>query len=697
MTMLLSLYRRLDLLQHRLWFRIAMSVLFVALAGAVFVPLITKASSLHSQRVVLSSALRGQSLARNDEHALSLRDRGEVVVDGRRYGGENIRRIAIRYFAGDGSIAESVKPELIERLLADQIPTWAPRFLVDYPGTTMMLGGIVVGWLLLIVWMGLTIQFFLTLIATAIPVQIARLAGSEQWALALAGMGILTFTFILLTRAMLYLLRFPIQPLAVAHTLVKEASRLRLSLAFIVLLLVILPLLPMFLDPAAPLRFRIQTFISRSMSITFVLAACMTLFLSCATVAFEIRDRQIWHLVTKPLSRFHYLLGKWIGVMTVNLIIVAVAGVSIFTYIQYLRTLPVAAGAEGQIDRATIVDEVLTARVYARPVYQRLTGDQLRQRVDQMILNDPDLANKENVPLALKQEHARVLVREFLREQRTLPPGQRRDYTFSGLRAAKDLNANLTFRYQFFIGRSDEHESHPIVFAINMEKDADINAFAGLHPDRVITNSYVPTMFHNVTLPPDFIRDDGTLTITAVNIGLPGKPVMGTINFDEEDFEILFKVGNFESNFLRAVIVSWLKLAFLAMLGIACATVLSFPVACMASFTVFVAGSIGPFLGSALEQYYPPETSTMDWSNLGMVIQWVFQNSVRSIAWAVWYVVGSFGEFQPVTAIVEGKYVGWGTILSAMIRLVFFWTLPVLVVGYLIFRRRQLATYSGHG
>ena len=92
--------------------------------------------------------------------------------------------------------------------------------------------------------------------------------------LAFAGMGLLTFTFVLLTRFVLILFSRPYQVLAVAQTVVKEATRSRVSLVFVILLLVLLPLLPIFLDPDTPLRFRVQTFISRSLTLTYVLAAC---------------------------------------------------------------------------------------------------------------------------------------------------------------------------------------------------------------------------------------------------------------------------------------------------------------------------------------------------------------------------------------------------------------------------------------
>ena len=84
----------------------------------------------------------------------------------------------------------------------------------------------------------------------------------------------------------------------------KESVRLQsVSVVFIVLLLVILPMLPLVVQTEEALRYRIQTFIQYSTGTTFYLAAFMTVFLACGTVAFEIRDRQIWQLMTKPVSR----------------------------------------------------------------------------------------------------------------------------------------------------------------------------------------------------------------------------------------------------------------------------------------------------------------------------------------------------------------------------------------------------------
>ena len=137
---------------------------------------------------------------------------------------------------------------------------------------------------------------------------------------------------------------------------------------FIVVILVMLPLLPMTLDADSMLRYQLQNFMSRSLEYTFALAACMTLLLACGTVAFEIRDRHIWHVMSKPVGHFQYLLGKWLGIICLNVCVLAVAGVSVFFYIQYLRTTSTATGIAAEEDRYIVAEELLAARASSVPI-----------------------------------------------------------------------------------------------------------------------------------------------------------------------------------------------------------------------------------------------------------------------------------------------------------------------------------------
>ncbi|MHC4100100.1 MAG: hypothetical protein ACYSW1_04345 [Planctomycetota bacterium] len=206
-----NLYRRLDLVQRTLWFRVAASVLALLLCAGYFGPLLVKSYDLHGQRLRLGQALVGQNLNNGDEHAVSLQASGTVTVGGRTYGGPVLARRSVMLFDRDGFIAAPA--QLAEELVADQRPSWAPRFLLDQPGTTWMLAIVSVLGLLLVVWMQMTVPFVLTLAGTAVPVAVCWALGWEQARLAFFRFGVLAFAYVLLTRALLIAFQFPNQVL----------------------------------------------------------------------------------------------------------------------------------------------------------------------------------------------------------------------------------------------------------------------------------------------------------------------------------------------------------------------------------------------------------------------------------------------------------------------------------------------------
>lgn len=685
MEQIKSIYRWLDQAQRRFWFRIVATIIMLAISGGFFGGLLGASYSLESQRQLLRGELANQNLNRGDPHAVSMKNSGTITVNGKTYGGEQYLTPRIPLFDADGNLI-NIGP-LVESLLVDQRPAWAPRWLLNEPPTMWMLAIVATIWLLLIVWLNLTLPFVLTLIATSIPVVLClsiKDHKGDQWALACGGIGVLTFTFMLLSRGMLVLLNESWQISAVAHTVLKEASRRGISLVFIVCLLVVLPLLPLMLNPASPLRYRIQTFMSLSLGMTFAIAAVMTLFFACASVSFEIRDRQIWQLMTKPLVRLNYLLGKWLGVMALNLIILTIAGVSTFTFVQYLRSLPVdTTTEEGQMDLLAIEEDILTARRAGQPVYPELRPEDISARVDKMIESDAELSRLAEVPLRVRKNLEQQLLNSYYAGLRSVPVGDKRDYIFTGLKDAKRLASTISLRYKFYILRDDEHKTFQAGFEFNDD------------PNKRLPSTFVPTIPHARSIPAAWIRDDGTLKVTVYN--LTPRDGGGAINFEEKNFEILYRAGTFEGNFLRAVVTLWIKLAFLAALGVCCATFLNFPVACLLSFTIFVAGMLGPYLAESLEWYYPMETSQVDWTNLGMVIQWAFDSITRYIALGVVFLLSSFGEYRPTQNLVEGRMIEWSTVTVGFAKLVFFWSGLSMAVGYIVLVRRQLAIYSGQG
>lgn len=655
-------------------FKVVVSVLGLAAVSAVFVPILQANRSLLAQANRLAQEVQQIEIASDQSAAKELLLEGTVTVDGKVYGGKHVSRQIPRFYDTSGRLLDLYG--LLGELIRDERPTWIPSFLLEQPETTWLLYGIAAVWILLVIWMDLLGAFVLTAAATATLAMPLYWRGNEGLMLAVLGMGMLTFTFALLMQTVLLVLNRPWQPLAVAHTVVKESMRLRISVAFIGILLVVLPLIPLLIDDKQPLRYQIQTFLSRSMNFTYVIAACMTLLLSCATVAFEIRDRQIWQLMTKPMSRFGYLLGKWLGVAAVNLVLFLICGVSIFTFVQYLS----GRAAADEEDLLAVREQVMTARMGSYPIVPRLNRDQLEAMANERIESDLVLKNAidsgERNQLDVQKEIALQLQKEYMLGQRTVMPSENvrppalptngRTYEFPNLGRAKEINAPLTMRYLFHIGDEDQHEQHPVAFYFPKSGRMEIKQF-------------VPVVRHVLYLSPDEIDEKGTLTMTIFNIGsMP-------LNFDDRDIQVMFRVSSFEANFVRAVFVQWIKLSFLAMVGVCGATFLSFPVAALFAFTVLMLSSMVMFLSESLELYELAKMSRPD------------QIFIREFGRMIEFFFAPIGRLSPTESLVEGRYIDKNDIATAVLLLGAVWCGVSLAIGYLVFRRRELAIYSGHG
>lgn len=184
----------------------------------------------------------------------------------------------------------------------------------------------------------------------------------------------------------------------VARTLIDEAIRMKVTLIFIVLLVVMIPILPTFEDER--LQYKLQTFLSWSFTIVSILLGLMTVFLSSATICNEIDRRQVFLTLTKPISRSHYLFGKWLGIGLLNLLLLTVIGIGVYTF---ARLIEISGDARDKADRTAVTWQLLTAR-------QAIPPTPKREQYDKMIFARSREVRKGNQeggnpqPLTPKQE-----------------------------------------------------------------------------------------------------------------------------------------------------------------------------------------------------------------------------------------------------------------------------------------------------
>src|SRR5262249_46310225 len=152
-----------------------------------------------------------------------------------------------------------------------------------------------------------------------------------------------------------------------------------------------------------------------------------------------------------------------------------------------------------------------------------------------------------------------------------------------------------------------------------------------------------------------------------------------------DGLEVYFPDGSYRLNFLRIVMVLWLKLAFLAMVGVTASTFLSFPVAALVAFGAFFMAQSAGYLFTSLDYY----SSVDEKNNIDY-----FPTTTRGTAWPISRGFKFSSDLKPTASLVDGRMVPWSTVLFAAATI---GTLCAVLyaIGVAIFRKRELATYSG--
>lgn len=554
---------------------------------------------------------------------------------------------------------------------------------------------------LTIIWIGLALTYLALLLAAGLVAVPLALAGATGTARLVLGMVVLTASFTALMQAARLMLSGSGPVRAIARNVLAEAVRMNISVVFIVMLVIALATLPGLLTTPT-LRYRVQAFLQYSTSGAFWIIALLVVVFGVATVAFEQRDKQIWQTMTKPVAAWQYLLGKWLGLTVLAGVLLAVSCSGIFLFTEYLRQQPALgerqAAASGVItggpafaseDRFTLETQVLVARKTVEPTHGRIVDGRMHRFAG---LDDEDftaavndfIANKRKedprfatTPGGLKKVRDE-LFKGLIQDYRTIEPMQQETYVFEGLGAARRMGVPLTLRYRIQSRDNLPNKIYKLTFIIGDSIEPPEEG--GLD------------QFHTLALKPAVVDENGRVELIIVNGALrvqsgqiiEQQPNEAPITFPPGGLELSYAVGGYRANFMRVGLVLWVKLGFLAMLAVTAATFLSFPVAVFVALCTFIGAETSGFLANSLEYWAIEDKGQTLWFNtviayVGSIVVWLFK---------------VYEDLRPTQRLVDGMLMSWGGVAWGIAVLGVF-SSALYGIAVAIFRRRELATYSG--
>lgn len=522
--------------------------------------------------------------------------------------------------------------------------------------------------------------------------------GSDAGVWAVSGVYGMALMFVV-GLALLRLLLSPAWPaLGVARTLVDEAIRMKVPLVFIVALALLIPTLPFVLDPAERLSYRLQSFLSWSLMAVSFLLGLMTIFLAVGSISNELRDKQIYLTLTKPVARLQYLAGKWLGVVLLNLLLVSIAGMGIYTFTKVLTRTQ----ARNITDAAAVEEQVLVARESSKPVTEDPQGAQRMffERLEQLRRDNPVRYGAPGSPMTtLSESDSNEIMQAVLANWYSLPPQGTRVYVFRGLLRAKEVAQTVQLRLEPKAGSSSEDGF--VYLRLRVNDRPYFNPVSGMQGVPPLAEG----QYHVLHIHTQMIDDTGTLQIAVTNVPGPNGAMPPSISFNAKDgFELLYKVGGFEANLFRGLLLVWLRLIFLAMVGVFASTFLGFPVACLFSLLVYAAAAGSAYLTESFTYYsvFPQadqgvvrQVLAIPGVFIGQIAQGDFYEAfkvvIQSVGRSFMLLIPAFGDYNPTPLLADGRLVSWRVVGEGFWRVGLVWSGLIGLLGWAIFHRKEIA------
>jgi hypothetical protein len=448
----------------------------------------------------------------------------------------------------------------------------------------------------------------------------------------------------------------------------KSAFKFKVVTMMTVALLTIVVILPLIIKNDGTARGFIQIILTYSLFTTMALLGLANVWLSCGILAREIEECQLQLVVVKPIARWQIWLGKWIGIMLINAILLGIAGSGIYaSTIVRAKSLPP--------DQQNILkNEVLVSRRAIKeppPDISALVEQAYQEQLQK---------------LGLQSQSDKALLRRHIEEQAKaefqIVPGA------------------YVRRWQINLGRNKDSLADKPIY-IRTKFYSAVRSFEGSafgpmayntlwqigppdSPKMWRTNmSLAAETFHEFQIPPNLFDDNGVLTIDFIN------PNDETLLFPLEDgMEVLCYEGGFTINFCRGLLILLFWLGLLSAIGLCASSFLSFPVAVFFSFALLFIG----FSSGTMSEIVQEGGITNINQDTGTVTN---PSIIDKLAVAVFgsllKVLNLVKAFSPIDSLSAGRSISWTELAQALLNVVIIMGGFFAIVGISIFQKRELA------
>ncbi|MBA2124293.1 hypothetical protein B9J78_05090 [bacterium Unc6] len=459
---------------------------------------------------------------------------------------------------------------------------------------------------------------------------------------------------------------------AIAHNTLKQGIRLKISLIIILFLILVVIGFPFAVQSDGTQKGRIQIILVYSISLAGFLLSVLTIFLSTTTMCKDISSHQIMTVDIKPVRRYEILIGKWLGIMFLNMFLVFCMGCVMYFVIKIAQKIP----AKETSAMHSAADILISRKKFMpQPMdIEKLVEREIEQR-----------KKYSEIPPGVTEEKLRHNLRRAIeRSVRAVPPNYETEWIIKGIKSPK---GDIVARYKFHTGRplTETGQKQQLIGVWTAGKREKGNFVE-------IPVSNAADVFHQIYIPRE-VLDNDTLYLSYANID----PLNITVLFPVHDgVEVMAPVGGFSFNFFKGLLLLLIGIAFISTIGIITGSIFSFPTAI--AVCIFIYGlslSTGFVRELAFMEAHqcpgcPAHTHTEEQKPVGIGAN-VLGDISRYFFKGILLLIPDINKTNPSGYLSTGIFISFFDVLRQFFSIIMLRVIPLFLAGFYFFYRREIA------
>ena len=415
-----------------------------------------------------------------------------------------------------------------------------------------------------------------------------------------------------------------------------------------------------------------------SLSVVSFILVLESIWLGCFIMGRDTETYQIHMVICKPVSRIKIWLGKWLGVVFINFVLLFTSAVIIYGLVYWKFNTK----KFSKNDKERVRNEILVGRKTYYPKQKDVEKEAhrlLEQRIDDLKSQGNDISQDQK---KIGQVY-RKLLENTAKAFSEVRPGKPVIWTFNKIPTDLKKDTKLFLRFKPYlneISTKKQRDSGGVFYVqlpnVAAQDSTDKAAKKTRYSFAPLTQmKFMTSVEHEINIPLEAIQEDGKVVIQFYNVDDLISKDPKSLFFQRSDGPlILIKEVGFFNNYLRAVSILFFMICGIA--GISCAFggFMSIPTAI---FTVSAYVIFG-----IMANYFTADSFYVGSSAVNSLM-------VR-ISSSILYLIIPIQNFDKSAMLASGQLIEIALILGVILKYLIYRAVPIMCIGMWLYYRKEM-------